>query len=397
MKLISFLFFIPSVVAFIWPVALIFKKRMTDSQWIFSLVQILTGFSIALFSLYFNPDMRGEYFLSLLFSVFALITPMVYFLYVCRLSSPMGVSVKNRKFLLVPLIMILLMVAIALVAGRDSYRTYLDIAVYGGDVSLTSSLAHNVLVIVNYYLFFIVLLVEVVAVSLYAMMHLSTYNKFLKDNGTDRYPLLHSTLAIQIASILCILLVAAVWIYVIYFPNNWIIVCIISVLFCLVQLYLGAYSFFTPDSMVDLLQKRKQEALNLNNNHNIVNQVEQMKNVQDQLIDYVEKHEGFCNSELTFIRLADMLNITPNELVNLIQTEYGCTYAEYIDGLRINKAINLLLSRCRTESGDIDKSSINNIKVIEETAYLCGYNSLSSFYSGFSRVMSQSFSSWLAE
>lgn len=76
---------------------------------------------------------------------------------------------------------------------------------------------------------------------------------------------------------------------------------------------------------------------------------------------------SYYKTDITIEKVAEILHISKRQLLRIIKKQYGCTYKERINQLRIKEAKELLLHG----------------KSVEETAAKCGWNSVSAFYEAF--------------
>ncbi|HAS41596.1 MAG TPA: hypothetical protein DCS93_14035 [Microscillaceae bacterium] len=86
-----------------------------------------------------------------------------------------------------------------------------------------------------------------------------------------------------------------------------------------------------------------------------------------KLEEYMHSEQPYLDPDLTLGKLAQMLATTSHELSQVINESFGQSYAEYINGHRLQMAQNLL-----TDLNHRDTK-------IASIAYDCGFNSISSF------------------
>ncbi len=92
-----------------------------------------------------------------------------------------------------------------------------------------------------------------------------------------------------------------------------------------------------------------------------------------QLRQKLESPEVFRNADLTLAQLAQVLELSPSQLSRLIQIEFGQSFPEVINQLRISYAQQRLLDQRQP------------ISKIEALAYESGFQSPSSFYAYFKK------------
>lgn len=88
---------------------------------------------------------------------------------------------------------------------------------------------------------------------------------------------------------------------------------------------------------------------------------------------FVEEHKPYLSPAISLNELANMVNIPPRSLSEVINEAFNQTFFDFINNYRINEAEKILLS------------SNDPALTISEVLYKVGYNSKSSFYSAFKK------------
>jgi len=93
--------------------------------------------------------------------------------------------------------------------------------------------------------------------------------------------------------------------------------------------------------------------------------------IERKLLELMEKEAPYQEAELSLEQLAQRLDVSKYHLSQTINEQMGCNFYEYINGLRVEKARELLLSDAEPELS------------VKEIAYLAGFNNKVSFYNAF--------------
>jgi len=113
-----------------------------------------------------------------------------------------------------------------------------------------------------------------------------------------------------------------------------------------------------PESNIE--QKKSTRLLNLNS-----------ETVLDKMKNLLEVEKLYCDEDLSLSRLAEILEIRPDQLSELINEKLHSNFSAYINQYRINEAKALLLS-------EPDRSVLS-------IAFAVGFNTKSSFYESFQK------------
>lgn len=96
-----------------------------------------------------------------------------------------------------------------------------------------------------------------------------------------------------------------------------------------------------------------------------------LQTIERKLYDLMEKEALYQEAELNLEQLAQRLEVSKYHLSQTINEQLGCNFYEYINGLRVKKAKDLLFS---TEEPALS---------VKEIAYRAGFNNKVSFYNAF--------------
>ena len=187
MSPIALTYLILGLIALVWPLAiLLLKPRVLAAQWILAVAMLFFALSFILYSGFFNTFLSGEYLLVILFMLFALLAPPSAMLAISYLTRPQGLRRLSRAFFLLPAAMILLLALSVLIGGPDMYRLW----IFRGTSLEASFFFHNswrynLIVFVHFYLFYIVLLLQLIALSLHTFRSLRRFRRTLDEYYTS--------------------------------------------------------------------------------------------------------------------------------------------------------------------------------------------------------------------
>lgn len=99
--------------------------------------------------------------------------------------------------------------------------------------------------------------------------------------------------------------------------------------------------------------------------------------ILNNLLQFMEKEKPYLNSELNLMKLSKAINTTPHKLSQVINTKIKKNFFEFVNEYRIKQVITLF------------NDPNYNFEKIMSIAYDCGFNSKSTFFSVFKRMMNQ--------
>ncbi len=101
---------------------------------------------------------------------------------------------------------------------------------------------------------------------------------------------------------------------------------------------------------------------------------EDKQKIRTRILECFEKQKPYLDSELTIVRLADMLKTSRHVLTEVINTEFGRNFYQFVNEYRV-EAVKQKLS----------DPKLRHLS-IEAIGYDCGFNSKSTFFSVFKAV-----------
>ncbi len=137
-------------------------------------------------------------------------------------------------------------------------------------------------------------------------------------------------------------------------------------LLVLISIYLFYISYFVvlkPEVFEGYEMKYQSNLMNTNEKEDLMKKLEL----------YMEEKKPHRNEKLTIKMLAEQIDITPRQLSQIVNQNYGYNFSDFINLKRVKESQKLLLSESK------NKLSILGI------SYEVGFNSKSSFYSAFKK------------
>jgi AraC-like DNA-binding protein len=99
---------------------------------------------------------------------------------------------------------------------------------------------------------------------------------------------------------------------------------------------------------------------------------------------WIEKEKPYLNPDFQLMDLRQVLPLNRSYLSRFINSEYGCSFYQWVNRLRIKEAKRLKMEHPEWTAQDITK-------------YGCGFSSRQTFYRTFLRETGQSLSEWWAD
>jgi AraC-like DNA-binding protein len=100
------------------------------------------------------------------------------------------------------------------------------------------------------------------------------------------------------------------------------------------------------------------------------------------LEEWINKEKPYCNPDFQLMDLRQVLPLNRTYLSQLINTEYGCTFYQWVNGLRVEEAKQILTNQPELK--------------IQEVAERCGFSSRQTFTRTFLRETGFTPSDWLS-
>jgi AraC-like DNA-binding protein len=100
------------------------------------------------------------------------------------------------------------------------------------------------------------------------------------------------------------------------------------------------------------------------------------KEIKNKVLRYFEEHKPYLNTELNLDLLARQTSIPKHHLTEVLNTEIGMNFFQFVNSYRVKAVIEMLMDR-------------KNKYSIEALGYECGFNSKSSFFTVFKQITGQ--------
>lgn len=340
---------------------------------------IAFALSLILYSTQFNNFLKGEYLLVMLYMVMSLSVMPIMQAALAVFSRPLGVPLKSRVLALPSIIVVLLMAVSVAVCGADMYRLWIIRGADGmaGDF-YAGSWHYNLIVAVHYYLFWTVMVFEVVFVVIYIARCYVKFRGMLGEYYTSDYlgNVVPKGFYLLLGfSCLCLLLV-----YLVYPFNRprpeWVVV-----LFCSVEVVcmfgIGRY-VFNIEYGAERLGEKIMGGGRVGHGD--------LKQIGRAIAKLLEEDREYANPDISVFLLAERLHVSQDDIVDAVHNMSGSSFRDYIDGMRVENAIAIVNKH--------PEFRYDNPEHLTRIAHRCGYISLEAFENAFSRVTQMSIKQW---
>lgn len=355
------------LVALFWPFAtLLFKRNVLDAQWLMMLALTMMALTFLLLGCLFNTFLQGEYLIQILFLEVILITPPVIHIALTVLTQPQSRPLSVRVFFLPSIICIALMILSVAIGGRDMYLLWASRGLQGlSGVFFPHSWRYNLIVAVNFYLFWAVFFFEFLFIFISGTRQ---YLRFKRINAeyytTDRFHNLNLKGIYLAANIAMLIMLLSQ--FTNPFSGDHLILFILT--YCLplaaIAFYIGRSIYMINNSAerIPIPSRSRRDPASL----------------ARQIEEYVEKQRAFLNPDLSVFLLAEQFHTTEDDIIDAIHYAQGIPFGDYIDALRVQYALSLLVANPQ-EKGNAD--------ALLQVAHQSGYLTLDALEKAWQRVM----------
>lgn len=119
----SFILFLPAVASLVWPLCLLLGKRhVLPAQVILCLTLVLEAFAMMIMAVFFRGQAGSLFIYDYIFIISCLLSPPFFYIGVCSLTEPRGVTFAQRQVFAAPLLFILAFTVGAFVVGPRRYE-----------------------------------------------------------------------------------------------------------------------------------------------------------------------------------------------------------------------------------------------------------------------------------
>lgn len=378
-------YFLLGLSALYWPmVTLFFKRRVLGAQWLIMTALLAMALSIIIYSSFFNNFLQGEYLLVIIFMILSMFTPPLIQAAVTSLTdtSPNRSPLTKLHILVLPAVVVVFFMAVSvIIGGADMYRLWIERGTVGGaHLFYENSWRYNLIVAVHYYLYWILIIAETTFVGIYSLVRIRRFSRMLDDyytvnriNRTDLYG------TYFFVALNCFFVVASYLFFPFNSPRPLLAVVIGSVLQAAVMFFIGYFAFRTPTGAEELNEKKQRLASGMRRDMVLLGR---------HLGEYVEKENAYLNPDMSVFLLAEHFHVSEDEIIDAVHRLHGSSFADYIDSLRIEHAIQLMNeNREHLHTDDPDD--------LARLAHQCGYLDRFKLELSFQRIMQTSLQHWL--
>lgn len=377
---IALIYFILGLSALYWPfVTLFFKRRVLGAQWLIMAALMSMGLSVILYSTFFNSFLKGEYILVIMFMVLSMFTPPLIQAAVTELTDreERRPLLSRLNALVIPaVVVVILMSASVIIGGDDMYRLWIQRGSEGiAHRFFDNSWRYNLIVVVHFYLYWFLIVAEVTFVGIYSIIRITRFSRLLDDyysaNRVHRADLLGTYLFVALN---CLFVVFSYVMYPFNSPRPVLGTAFGAALQAIDMFFIGYYAFRTPMGVEMLSESRRRLSSRSRRDLTLLGH---------HLSEYMEESKAYLNPDLSVFLLAEHFRVSEDDIIDAVHKLHGTSFADYVDSLRIERAVNLLENQKNLYHAD-DPDDMTRL------AHQCGYLERSKFESSFQKIMQTS-------
>ncbi|MBP5677734.1 MAG: helix-turn-helix domain-containing protein [Bacteroidales bacterium] len=357
---------------------LFFKRQVLNAQWLMMLAMVMLASSFILMGCLFNPFLKNEYLLLMLFLVVIILTPPIVHVAITMLTHRDASSLSVRALFLPSLLYIVLLILSVIIGGSDMYLLWSSRGLEGlTGVFYPNSWRYNFIVFVNFYLFWGLYVFEFIYILIKSIKQFIHFKKINSEYyTTDRFQHLNLKGLFVAANAGMIML------FVISVTNPFdeshgaMYHAALGVPMAAIILYIGRSIYMINNGAERLRGSRRMVPGRRN------------QDMGRMLEEYLEKEQAFRNPDLSVFLLAEYMHTSEDEIIDIIHRRTGTTFGEYIDSIRIEYATSQLVGGLQLNVDDPDD--------MNRFAHQCGYLNAADMQRSFSSVMHTSMANWIA-
>lgn len=181
----TYLFFIPVIASFIWPIALIVRKEHTTSaQWLFCVLQVVTGFAIVAYM----GEIASRFVYNYIFVNLSILAVPTFYQFICVVTSSGGRLQQKDRLAFAPAVAYLIFFnTLAIFLGPERYQMFMDNVMLHDDLSLRPSKAYSLMIFLNYYGFSFFMMIQILLIFLTSAVKLHRYHLRIAKDQNDVY------------------------------------------------------------------------------------------------------------------------------------------------------------------------------------------------------------------
>lgn len=386
---------IPALVCMIYPaIALLVKKKLSNTQLIMIFAMVCTSIVHGLYACYYNTFFRQEYVLNIVYQVLALFIPPIFLAAVASMTTVKGVSRSFRRYFYLAVFYSALLIVSYLYAGIRNSHLYLSQALYAGKASFIGDFRYDLLIVVAYYGFLAVLMIEIILLLSMTKPRLENYlslcNDYFPKFSTDR----HSILGLLKFSVIPLLVIAYLLVLnpvgkLTSVPLAILIASLQVFIIIVVSIFMFSVEYDAHD-LVEMIHDSNIRHLSYSNVSGTSGlQSRDYEQVMKDVDEYLERTSLYLNPRLTLIELADAVFIPQGVLLESIHQVKGGSFSDYLNRIRIEKALDKLLQ----DHAFVDGSVTDDVLQLVAPRY--GFDDSYSFQTAFKSVMNESIQDWM--
>lgn len=377
---LALIYFLLGLSALYWPfVTLFFKRRVLGAQWLIMAALMSMGLSVILYSTFFNSFLKGEYILVIMFMVLSMFTPPLIQAAVTELTDreERRPLLSRLNALVIPaVVVVILMSASVIIGGDDMYRLWIQRGSEGiAHRFFDNSWRYNLIVVVHFYLYWFLIVAEVTFVGIYSIIRITRFSRLLDDyysaNRVHRADLLGTYLFVALN---CLFVVFSYVMYPFNSPRPVLGTAFGAALQAIDMFFIGYYAFRTPMGVEMLSESRRRLSSRSRRDLTLLGH---------HLSEYMEESKAYLNPDLSVFLLAEHFRVSEDDIIDAVHKLHGTSFADYVDSLRIERAVNLLENQKNLYHAD-DPDDMTRL------AHQCGYLERSKFESSFQKIMQTS-------
>lgn len=261
----TYIYLLPAAVSFFWPVVIIVrKKRVNNAQWLMCITMLMVSLGILAYMAWFRGRQQALFVYDMLFMWTAALCIPMFYMFICSLTNPHGVSLANRRLFIPPLVYCSLLLGIAFALGSNGYTGYVaETKALGCPLFEEGNTAKNMMIIFSHYgypIFFGTGIVLIMIISTVKVHRFHTrFNKYYAEKVN--HPKL-SDMPLLLSSLFVFPLTVVITLVSYADPETYKYIDItLVVIVTLLQLMIGYYTFTLSYTAADLAREQRDDIL----------------------------------------------------------------------------------------------------------------------------------------
>ena len=347
------------LVAFFWPMAtLLCKRNVLNAQWLMMLAMSMTAITFILLGCLFNTFLAGEYLLLILFLDVIIITPPIIYIAITVLTQQKSSKLTIRLLFLPSLLTIGLMILSVVIGGPDMYRLWAARGLEGlSGVFFPNSWRYNLIVFANFYVYWTVFTVEALFIFIGGIRKYYHFKRFNSEYYTsDRFHNLNLKKLFVAANLGLFFLALSQFTNCFQPGKEFLFYFTYCLPMAILLFYVGRSVYMInngAERLPSLARSRRDPVA-----------------IARLLEEYIEKDKPYINPNLSVFLLAEQLHTSEDDIIDAIHYSQGQTFGEYVDSLRIQYAVTIILA---------EHSDLKDPEVLVRIAHRSGYFTVEAF------------------